>query len=177
MERETGSRPRPFLQLSLRDGPVRMSARPGLFSAMKGLTMTTRISRNPTVAAETGLADPGGSLFQSHDRRDERIVQRRGGLRRRDPLGAFGQVLRPETSHRRRQPGQPLGQCALPPAELLTVIPLCEFGGRAAARRARMVPRPPGRRLEMPRAAPVRQPPGKKLCGAIPRGSCRRGKE
>ncbi len=46
-----------------------------------------KIGRNPTVAAESGIADPVGSLFQSGYGRGERLIHRRRSLHGRDVFG------------------------------------------------------------------------------------------
>ena len=68
--------------------------------------MTARLAENRTVAAESGIADPVGSLFQSSYGRGERLIHRRRSLHGRDVFGAPGEVLGFETGRRRRQSRQ-----------------------------------------------------------------------
>jgi hypothetical protein len=58
------------------------------------------------VAAESGIADPVGALFQSSYGRGERLIHRRRNLHGRDVFGAFGQVLGFDTGRRRGNPSE-----------------------------------------------------------------------
>src|SRR4051795_12767186 len=61
--------------------------------SFEGAHHDRKVGRNPTVAAESGIADPVGSLIQSSHGRGERLIHRRRSLHGRDVFGAPGQVL------------------------------------------------------------------------------------
>ena len=74
--------------------------------AFEGVHHDREIRRNPTVAAESGIADPVGTLFQSSYGRSERLIHRRRSLHGRDLFGGTGQVLGFETGRGRGESRQ-----------------------------------------------------------------------
>ena len=117
----------------------RPSPSDGHLFPLKGHTMTARLAGNPTVAAESGIADPVGSLFQSSYGRGERLIHRRRSLHGRDVFGAPGEVLGFETGRRRRQsrqsdrPGARAGRVELIGADRSLSLPIAVLTGDQAA--------------------------------------------
>src|SRR4051794_36101617 len=74
--------------------------------SFEGAHCDRKIGRNPTVATESGIADPVGSLFQSSYGRGERLIHCRRSLHGREVFGPPGEVLGFERGRRRRQSRQ-----------------------------------------------------------------------